>query len=223
MIKQIKSKFKPIMALVLAFITMFGAVPAEVLANAAVTSTDSNHTTIAEPFTATILGEEVEVTATGIAIVEIDGEEVTLDIPRYIHIDGIPVALDDDRIINIVPVVEDIAAFSQMTRAGPVAIDPSADLIVAFSGHPTGTIADQSVIGDWAANATVQYNAGGGNVNLSPLRYIVVIQERGVTLELEGFCVQPNLAGPESRSSNPNYAITGPSPWPSGVATALRY
>jgi len=216
--KLTRNKLKPIMALFLAFLTMFGAIPTEVLANATVTPADANYTTTAKPFTTTILGEEVKVTATGIVIVEIDGEEVTLDIPRYIHIDGIPVALDDGRIINIVPVVEDIAAFSPMTRA---AIDPSADLIVAFSGHPDGSIADQSVIAGWTPNATVQYNAGGGNVNLSALRYIVVIQERGVTLELEGFCVQPNLPGPESRSSNTNYSITGLSPWPSGVATAL--
>ena len=130
---RIKSKFKPFLAMFLAFLSAFGTVPLNVLANE--TTPEPEPVIIAEPFYARIDGEAVLVSADGIAIVQVEGfsEPVEIEVPRYIYLDGERIPVNDDRIENIALVVTPFAPLAAGLQVQTEA-SPSVGFIVSVSG-----------------------------------------------------------------------------------------
>jgi len=193
----------------LAVASTVGAFPANVLAFETA-DLDSVPVVEAEPFTARIYGEDVVVSADGIARVNVRGfrESVEMSIPRYIYIDGEAVAIDDDRIENISPVVVSPAPFS--ARANQE-YTPSVGFIASVIGSlPTNPVINHA--GQQYTHAA--YVRMNGNI-VHSRRYFVFINDVGY----EAFCADPNLPGPEHGSSI--YALTGEAR--AALRTVLRY
>ena len=207
---RIKSKFKPFMAMFLAFLTAFGAVPLNVLANERVYAPEPS--VESEPFYARIDGEDVLVPADGITTVQVAGfrEPLEIEIPRYIYLDGEKIPINDDRIENIAPVVTSLAPLSANAHIRAEA-SPSLGFIVSFGGAlPTGPIVSE--IGQQYTHPA--YVTMNGRI-VSSRRYVVRING----IDYEAFCVNPNLPGPETNAAV--YELTGADG--ARFRTVLRY
>lgn len=177
---QARKMFRPMLAYVLALLTIISSVPFGVFANDGVETLTEPE--LLQPFSATILGKDMIVPANGIVALEVEGfnELVEFELPRYVHLDGERISINDDRIENIAPVVVDSDNGARSVGMPPVGF------IVAFSTPPAQP--PQELPG-WIPTANVTMN--GSLVN--PMRYAVYVN--GV--EYEAFCANPNLPGPE--------------------------
>ena len=196
---QLRSKFKPCMAALMAFMMVFGIMPLNVLASTGILN-EPEPIIEAEPFMARVDGEEVLVSAEGIAYVQAEGfdEPIAMEIPRYIYLDGKQIPIDDDSIENIAPVVEHIMPLRASLRmaAEPT---PSIGFIVSISG----ALPNNPTVGQIGPEFThPAYVTMNGRI-VSSRRYIVIIN--GV--HYEAFCADPNLPGPETNASV--YELTG--------------
>ena len=107
--RNTKRILRPLMALVLTFLTVVGSIPFDVQAASMLLRTPSDllaaesRPTGHEPFMAVIDGEETKVPADGIIMVSFEGfdEPVPVEIPRYIYLDEERIYLDDDRVGNV--------------------------------------------------------------------------------------------------------------------------
>jgi len=203
-----KRRLKPLLALFLAFLSAFGAIPLNVFA---IEATHQDPVPIeGESFIARIDGEDVLVAADGIALIQVAGfdEPVEMEIPRYIYLDGERIYMDDDRIENIAPVVTPFTPFGIGLDAGD---SPSIGFIVSISG----TLPSNPVVGQIGQEFThPAYVTMNGQV-VSSRRYVVTVN--GVSYE--AFCADPNLPGPETNASV--YELTGADG--SQFRTILRY
>jgi len=209
--QQLKSKFKPFMAMFLVFLTAFGAMPLNVLASEGALN-EPDLIIEAEPFIARIDGEDVLVSADGIAFVQVEGfnEPVAMEVPRYIYLDGERIPIDDDSIENIAPVVTSISPLSVNPMAAAEAM-PSVGFIVSISGALPNNPNVVQIGPEFTHPAYVTMN---GQI-VSSRRYVVIIN--GVSYE--AFCADPNLPGPETNAAV--YELTSADG--SQFRTVLRY
>jgi len=183
------------MAMFLAFLTAFGSIPINVFAGERLQGY-SDPGFMAEPFMATIAGEEVLVSADGIAMVEVEGFEglVPLEIPRYVHLDGERIYIDDERIASISPVIVPESTFAAFRTE--VSQAPNLGVIVAFSATPV----PEEIVRIGAGGNTVYHQTAYIQIDgqrISALRYVVLING----IEYEAFCADPGLPGPETNAS----------------------
>ena len=138
-----KRRLKPLLAILLAFLSAFGTIPLNVFASET-TPQDPVPIIEGEPFITRIDGEDVLVPADGIALVQVAGFDtpMEMEIPRYIYFDGERIYMDDDRIENISPVVVPFAPFG--FDSSQTANSPSIGFIVSLSG----TLPSNPVVGE---------------------------------------------------------------------------
>jgi len=222
LMKQVTNyNIKSVVALLLVFVTAFGAVPLHVYGSEGHTSWVDGSS---ESFYAVVGSERTEIPADGIVTMEIEGHSspVTLEIPRYIYSAGERIYLDDPRVQNIAPVVQSpIMALTEDGRTPP----PVGFII---------TVLDEYALGE-SFSAVVPPDPGGPTLlpvfpvdgvdriymdgrAISALRYFVVIN--GV--QYDAFCANPYQPGPE-HSSNPVYQLVPGNPVETALIRVLRY
>ena len=194
--KVIRTKFKSVMSLFMAFLFAFGAVPANAFVGAtALHEIEPPAGDLSEPFIAHVNGEDVLVSADGFAFLDIQGfsEPVKVEIPRYIYLDGERIYVDDDRIVNLAPVVMHTepfgANFSPLFETGvtngTIEETPTIGFIVAFSGAIPSNPHVEQIGNEYIHPAYVRMNG----MIVSSLRYVVWINN----VAFEAYCADPNL------------------------------
>jgi len=198
--QHLRSKLKPIMAMFLTFLMVFGAVPLNVFASEIVSSDPPFIIIEDEPFIARIDGEEVLVPADGIVMVDVAGfdEPMELEIPRYIYVDGEEIPIDDERVENIAPILTPASPFSSLSLSEGDNL-PSLGFIVALSGTLPSDPVVSEIGQEYTHPAYVRMNS---NI-VSSRRYVVRINN----VVYEAFCVNPNIPGPETNAAV--YELTG--------------
>ncbi|MCL1842999.1 MAG: SpaA isopeptide-forming pilin-related protein [Defluviitaleaceae bacterium] len=203
--QQVRSSIKPFLAMFMAFLTAFGAMPLSVFAN---TGRLREYESIAEaePFYARIDGEDVLVAADGLA------DALEMEIPRYIYFDGVQIPVDDDRIEGLTPVVAPVAPFAALSADNNNdEVTPFISFIVSMSG----ALPSNPVVGQIGQEYTHPAYVTMNSQIVSSRRYAVQIN--GVFYE--AFCADPNLPGPGQAGAV--YAMTETDG--SQFRTVLRY
>ena len=225
MYNKTKRCLKSFMAMLLAFISAFSAIPQNIFASETSTTGSEPHSpySAVETFTARIYGEEVKISSDGIAIINIAGfdEPIEVEVPRYIFLDGEAISIDDDRIENISPVLmSDLASSLNSPSAfadGPgdgeesVVDMPS----IGFIASVRSSLPSNPVVGQIGQEYTHPAYVTMNGRSVSSIRYVVTIN--GVSYE--SFCADPNLPGPEN--SNAVYELAGVGS--DAFRTVLRY
>jgi len=212
LIKQgLRNKFKSMIAILMVFLTAFGAAPVNLMAATNIAPAPEPITE-AEPFYARIDGEDVLIAADGIAMIQIEGfdEPIEMEVPRYIYLDGERIAIDDDRIENVAPVVASFAPLG-VVAATEADIMPSLGFIVSVSGALPSNPVASPIPGEFTHPAYVTMD---GRI-VSSRRYVVSVNH----VQYEAFCANPNLPGPEAGSAV--YELTSADG--SAFRTILRY
>ena len=205
---KLRNKFKPVMAVFLAVLTLLGVMPFNIMANESVTE---NATTVY------FMGEEatLELGADGLFHVDADtldvdietlGNQTEFALPPYVYIDGERVPIDSDRILNITPVISSSDEGSLFTPFGIIPVSASAPPITAIFHI------DQ----DDTWDSTVSMTMSGRTRTVSPRRYVAMISG----LEYEIFCADPTLPGPAD--GNAVYETSGEDTIQS-IRNVLRY
>jgi len=212
------------MAMLMVAITILGLMPFEVFANRASLQgmqipqiSIDIETSIKEPFTIMLDGEETTVPADGIIYLSFDdfGESIAVEIPRYFYLDGERISINDDIVENVSPVVpndEEVTPFGIGTN-----IMPTVGFIIATTTLPVGNI--NWISGDFSFDGTLfqlnRHVGSGGYQTVFNRRYSIYVN--GVTYE--AYCAAPHLRGPEDGGAA--YQITGSAD--SSFIPVLRY
>ena len=186
-------------ALLLALIMTIGAVPHEVLA-----MTEASHvgvSTVADPIIVTIADQEVELPPDGIVAVEVNGQHVEMEIPRFLYVDGERISIDDERFESITPVLTmSSAQLRALSTSAPI---PRVPFIVPFSIPSNVEIIPPNADFEFDGGRLWLTTENEGRMEVGARRYFVNING----LLYEAYCANPNLRGPGSTGAA--YVMTG--------------